>query len=786
MGGTTNMNHGGKKVRIAVCGHRQLTNLQRLETGIQQACQLIGATFPEANFQVYSCLAEGADRLLARQLTHILPAGLVAILPLPETDYLQDFAQSASVAEFQTIKQMASEVIVLQNTALRPQTYRIANDRLLGFADVLVTIWDGQPSQGPGGTGELVAEARQREMPIVCIQSGPGERTGFVETEHWPNIRQPASEPLPDKEIPVVQKGQKQTRPKPIFRFRLFWLEIRWIVLGCAWLMGLFLGVAGFGRFAIQNGLPWTVGDRIYLTVQLVTLESGMVVGTSNWMLEMARFLLPALTAYTLLQALKALFREQLNWLRLWRLREHVIICGTGSRVGRLANELTARGYKVLVIRSPEVAHQDLRKGKFIVLEGEASELDLLMQSRVLHASHVVCLFDEDSQNVQLAIQVHQISQKRSGNRLTCVVQLESAELSHLLKHSEMALGTEYFQLEIYNPYAGTARVLMQEALVSQVTEPVHLLIIGFGRMGNNLVRQAALAWSLKKSAQPFAITIMDQSASEKVALLLAELPNIALNCQITPIDLDLARRDLFEKQLDPLSAHLPATHVFLCLSDQDLMLQVGLSLLRHPGNVSAPLFVQTGQDNAVRQLLKQVALDVGYQGLIIPYERYERTCSADLILGGVFESLAQGLHQSYIRGIDGSEPQQTWDQLADAEKDVNRQQAYRLYNLVKAFGYQISPLQDFDAADFKIEPETVVEAMARYEHERWRKAKLAAGWRLGKVRDPRKRLHPDLVDWDDLPEVERQKNRHYIHQLPVLLARIGFQMDHTMRGREG
>ncbi len=93
--------------------------------------------------------------------------------------------------------------------------------------------------------------------------------------------------------------------------------------------------------------------------------------------------------------------------------------------------------------------------------------------------------------------------------------------------------------------------------------------------------------------------------------------------------------------------------------------------------------------------------------------------------------------------------------------------------------------MQDFAAADFKIEPEAVVEAMAQYEHERWRKAKLAAGWRLGRVRDPRKRLHPDLVNWDDLPEIERQKNRHYIHQLPVLLARIGFQMDHTMRGRE-
>jgi hypothetical protein len=162
------MNHGVRKIRIAVCGHRQPGDLQRLETGIQEACQLIRYAFPGADYQVYSCLAEGADRLLARHLTQALPAGLVAILPLPETDYLQDFEQPASVAEFQVIKQMASEVIVLQNAALRPQSYRVANDRLLGLADVLVAIWDGQPSQGPGGTGELVADCQ-----AISQRTGP-------------------------------------------------------------------------------------------------------------------------------------------------------------------------------------------------------------------------------------------------------------------------------------------------------------------------------------------------------------------------------------------------------------------------------------------------------------------------------------------------------------------------------------------------------------------------------------------------------------------------------------
>ena len=40
---------------------------------------------------------------------------------------------------------------------------------VLEHSDVLIAIWDGKPAQGPAGTGQIVAEARQRTIPLAWV-----------------------------------------------------------------------------------------------------------------------------------------------------------------------------------------------------------------------------------------------------------------------------------------------------------------------------------------------------------------------------------------------------------------------------------------------------------------------------------------------------------------------------------------------------------------------------------------------------------------------------------------
>jgi hypothetical protein len=171
------------RLKIAVCGHRHLHDPNHFETGIQFAIRRIQQAYPEHSYQVFSCLAEGADRLLAKRFIEVLDADLTVVLPLPERDYLKDFQSGDSIREYKDLTLLSKEVVPAGRGQIRPQAYQAANHYLVENCDLLVAIWDGLPARGPGGTAEVVQIARQIGQPLLWIHAGVGmtENTLTVE-----------------------------------------------------------------------------------------------------------------------------------------------------------------------------------------------------------------------------------------------------------------------------------------------------------------------------------------------------------------------------------------------------------------------------------------------------------------------------------------------------------------------------------------------------------------------------------------------------------------------------
>jgi len=48
--------------------------------------------------------------------------------------------------------------------------------------------------------------------------------------------------------------------------------------------------------------------------------------------------------------------------------------------------------------------------------------------------------------------------------------------------------------------------------------------------------------------------------------------------------------------------------------------------------------------------------------------------------------------------------------------------------------------------------------------HERWCSRKNQAGWVWGLEKDPKQKTHPCLVNWDDLPKEQREKDLIFFH----------------------
>jgi hypothetical protein len=159
-------------VTIGVTGHRILAELDEINAGVDEALRRIEQAFPGQPLTVLSSLAEGADRLVVHRVLARSQARLVVPLPLPKADYLTDFASTASKAEFSNLLARADEVIELSLTPTRNEAYEAAGNYVLDHCDVLLAVWDGQGAQGQGGTGAIVARARQRNLPIAWIHAG--------------------------------------------------------------------------------------------------------------------------------------------------------------------------------------------------------------------------------------------------------------------------------------------------------------------------------------------------------------------------------------------------------------------------------------------------------------------------------------------------------------------------------------------------------------------------------------------------------------------------------------
>ena len=162
-------------LRIGVTGHRRLADPAALVPGVRAAVEGVVERFlgpaAEPALLVISALAEGADRLVAAEVLARPGATMQAVLPLPPGDYLDDFTSDASKAEFTEMLGQATSVWVARPGASRDEAYERAGRHVVDRADVLVALWDGEPSRGRGGTATVVSYARAQGVPVAWVST---------------------------------------------------------------------------------------------------------------------------------------------------------------------------------------------------------------------------------------------------------------------------------------------------------------------------------------------------------------------------------------------------------------------------------------------------------------------------------------------------------------------------------------------------------------------------------------------------------------------------------------
>ncbi len=599
------------------------------------------------------------------------------------------------------------------------------------------------------------------------------------------------------------------------------WRRHGWLIIGLLWIVALILGYAGFAAHTSTAGQPAAPLDLVYLTLQLISMNSGAVEPPVPWPLQVGRFLIPLLAAWTVVRALATVFHDRWQqFLVRTTWRNHVVICGLSRKGWLLARSFADQGARVAVIESDE--DNDLigpcRERGVAVLLGDATATDMLGRAAVARARHLIAVTDDDGANAEIAVRAQALLAGANGRArlvpLTCTVHLVDPQLCDLARARELSLEQDLsLRLELFNVFDRGARLLWNRYGPGGAIDPsqpaaaggcnAHLLVIGLGRLGESLVIHAAREWySRLRAAPPTAtgrlrITVVDRDADWKCQALSQRYPKLPRACDLVPLAIDVRWPAFLEGAFLAGGAGYPAPGVvYVCFDDDSLGLRTGLDvhhrLRQVPGN-RTPVVVRMAEAGGLARLLGPNDHDQATFAGLHAFGLLESTCTPQVIEGGTHTLLARGLHESYVhQQQDLGETAATnpalapWDELPEELRQSNLAEADAIGRHLRALGYDLIPLTDWDAAFFTFS-QAEIERLAELEHERWRADRLQAGWRHAPgPRDPIAKTNPALLPWATVAEAERVKTRASVRQLPATLAQAGFQIVHRSNAKPG
>src|SRR5262245_7450396 len=284
---------------------------------------------------------------------------------------------------------------------------------------------------------------------------------------------------------------------------RLSTSGLMWAAVGLAFVAVAALGVVGFEQYQQARGLSDPASTSLYKSLQLFVLESGAVDGRPPWQLQIARFAAPLVASYAIVQTLSAVFREQVESLRLRHIRDHVVIAGLGRKGTQLAHSLLHRGDRVVVVEADtgRVELETVRAIGGLVVVGDARDPATQRRARVGRASHLVALCGDDGTNIEVTARAREQSLDRRTGTLRCVADLDDPALCLLLSIEEFErYGQAPVHADFVNTYAGAMQSLLRTYPPFRANDGAvpWVLVIGTGPTARHLLTTLARAWGLQ------------------------------------------------------------------------------------------------------------------------------------------------------------------------------------------------------------------------------------------------------------------------------------------------
>jgi hypothetical protein len=168
---TTTPLHLPVALAIGFTGHRKLPDEAKCRAAIRKVLLEWIAKVPGVIYGVTSAAA-GGDLLFAETCIELhLP--IRVFLPLPKEQFRSDF-EEPEWARAECVFQKALSVEVTGAGEDLPERYYECGIETVQQSQLLLALWDGEPSQGLGGTADIALFAREQGRPLIWIHSATG------------------------------------------------------------------------------------------------------------------------------------------------------------------------------------------------------------------------------------------------------------------------------------------------------------------------------------------------------------------------------------------------------------------------------------------------------------------------------------------------------------------------------------------------------------------------------------------------------------------------------------
>jgi len=423
----------------------------------------------------------------------------------------------------------------------------------------------------------------------------------------------------------------------------LWFLDKQWIFIILFGIFFFLLGIRGYTVFTARSASGTAqLTDVIYSSFQLFLFTADNV-SKPPLSLEIARFGAPLLATYTVIIIILSLFKKQIQsfLIRFSKIRK-VVICGLGYLGPAYVRDFQWRGYHTIIIEkdvSNSVFQSSILLGTYHIT-GDATDPVILQSAHMNDHDLLIAVTGDDTTNIQVGMAVRGMfldngmtREDASDNRISsinyprCILHIEDRWLGNALSERFSSHTHEGIRFTHFNMYHRAATELclyiwsdvLIPDMVRDPSKNPHLLLIGYGTMGEEFVKQLIRRWNEDQSDlnlhnRTLVFSILDYKDSEdktaRLRIWMKEKRYPPEKIDIRSFSMKIPSSEFLEGEWMKSENSSRITASVICLSNPTLAISSALELSHlfqnqiHEEKRSSPIYVRLIRADGVEQFI--------------------------------------------------------------------------------------------------------------------------------------------------------------------------------------